>query len=138
MASIDAPPGLKELEERVLRAKQLSLQGGWNAPPPPAEDAHNKGMLSLALRLGTEILAALIVGTFGGVMLDSWLGTKPGFLIVGLIVGIGGGVANIYRAVGGYGYAIGYRDAQEDSDHRQNATAVPPAGPNASEHKGEA
>ena len=109
MATIGAPPGLKELEDRVRQARQIAHPVNWNAPAGPSADEKNKGMLSLAFRLGTEILAALVIGTGGGVLVDDWLGSKPWFLIIGFFIGMGGGVINIYRAVGGLGYAPGYR-----------------------------
>ena len=128
MESDDVPPGLRELEERVRLAKQRTAQVSWDAPAGPSADEKNKGMLALAFRLGTEILAALIIGTGGGVLIDGWLGTKPWFLLVGFFIGMGGGVVNVYRAVGGLGYAPGYRERLK-AIHREEAGAPPPAGP---------
>ena len=135
MVSSDAPPGLKELEERVRQARQLAQPVSWAAPAGPSADEKNKGMLSLAFRLGTEILAAIIIGAGGGLLVDDWLGTKPWFLIVGFFLGMGGGVVNIYRAVGGHGYAPGYRDARQQTNDQQE-TMPRPAGSEDPGHNG--
>ncbi len=133
MESDDVPPGLRELEERVRQAKQRTGQVSWEAPAGPSADEKNKGMLSLAFRLGTEILAALIIGAGGGVLIDDWLGTKPWFLVIGFFIGMGGGVVNVYRAVGGLGYAPGYPGRKpadhRPTKHREDSGAPPPAGP---------
>ena len=34
-----------------------------------------------AFRLGTELVAAVVVGTIIGFILDNWFGTKPWFII---------------------------------------------------------
>ena len=50
-----------------------------------------------AIRYATEMLAALLVGVFIGVTLDSWLATKPLFLIVFFFLGSAAGFLNIWR-----------------------------------------
>jgi ATP synthase protein I len=72
--------------------------------------------LGFAVRIGVDIVAALIVGVGMGLLLDHWLGTKPWMLIVFFILGAAAGMLNVFRAVSGYGYAAGYRrKAQSDS-----------------------
>ena len=47
------------------------------------EDKENnsKGLfMGSAFRLGTELVAAAVVGTIIGFILDSWFGTKPWFI----------------------------------------------------------
>ena len=42
-----------------------------------------KGLfLGSAFRLGTELVAATVVGTIIGFILDNWFGTKPWFIII--------------------------------------------------------
>ena len=38
--------------------------------------------------LGFEILAPILVGIYGGYLLDRWLDTRPWFIATGLLVGI--------------------------------------------------
>lgn len=108
MSNEDGPPGLKELEERVRQARQRSGSTGWKRPAEPSADEKNKGMLSLAFRIGTEMLAAIIFGVGAGILMDDWLGTKPWGLVIMFFLGAAAGVTNIYRSVGGLGYAPGY------------------------------
>ena len=54
--------------------------------------------LGQAVRIGTELLAALIVGGGLGWALDTYLlGTGPWGLVLGLILGAAAGVRNAYR-----------------------------------------
>lgn len=63
----------------------------------PSSDPFYAG-LGQALRLGTELLAALVVGGGIGWLIDSYvLPTEPWGLVVGLILGMAAGVRNSYR-----------------------------------------
>ncbi len=64
---------------------------------PQPQDEFRKG-LSLALRLGTEMVACVLVGTFLGFLLDRYLETKPWLTVVGLVIGAIAGFRNVYRA----------------------------------------
>ena len=58
----------------------------------------NNNILGLALRISTELVAAVFVATFIGYYLDKWLGTKPIFIIILFIVGIAAGIFNVVRS----------------------------------------
>ena len=68
---------------------------------------------SMAIRIGTELVAALIVGVGIGYFLDNWLDTKPWFLVVFFFLGAAAGVLNVYRAASGLGMAVGYAEDKE-------------------------
>ena len=53
-------------------------------PTPPAQDADGKMTTSMGvgLKVGVELLSALIVGLAIGWFLDRWLHTSPAMLIV--------------------------------------------------------
>ncbi|MEX2615164.1 MAG: AtpZ/AtpI family protein [Alphaproteobacteria bacterium] len=70
--------------------------------------------LGFALRIGTDLVAALVVGVGIGVLLDYWLETKPWFLIVFFLLGAAAGFLNIFRLVSGYGLAAGYKKTNDD------------------------
>lgn len=55
--------------------------------------------LSRGLRLGSEFIAAILVGAGIGFLLDQWLGTSPWILLVMLMVGFSAGVLNVTRSV---------------------------------------
>ena len=55
--------------------------------------------LGQAMRVGTDLLAALIVGGFLGWLVDSYvLDSTPWGVIVGLVLGLITGIRNAYRA----------------------------------------
>ncbi|MBO1324734.1 AtpZ/AtpI family protein [Acetobacter sp. TBRC 12305] len=64
----------------------------------PEADA-DKPLATLALRAGTEMLSALIVGVAIGWGLDHWLHTRAVFLILFALLGGGAGVLNVWRLV---------------------------------------
>ena len=46
-------------------------------------DSEKKGsFMGSAFKLGTELIAAVAVGTIIGFILDSWFGTKPWLIII--------------------------------------------------------
>ena len=51
-----------------------------------------------AFKLGTELVAAVGVGTIIGFILDSWFGTKPWFIIIFFFLGSAAGILNVIRA----------------------------------------
>ena len=63
--------------------------------------------LGNAFKLGTELIAAVIVGTIIGFILDNWFGTKPLLIIVFFLFGSAAGILNIFRAA---------RKMQKDED----------------------
>ena len=54
--------------------------------------------LGNAFKLGTELVAAVVVGTIIGFILDNWFGTKPVLLIVFFLFGAAAGIMNVFRA----------------------------------------
>ena len=65
---------------------------------PPSQDPFYAG-LGQAVRIGTELLAALIVGGGLGWVADTYLlGTNPWGMVAGLIFGTAAGVRNAYRS----------------------------------------
>ena len=51
-----------------------------------------------AFKLGTELVAAVVVGTIIGFILDSWFDTKPILIIVFFLFGSAAGIVNVFRA----------------------------------------
>jgi ATP synthase protein I len=63
-----------------------------------SEDANKKGMfMGSAFRLGTELVAAVVVGTIIGFILDNWFDTKPWFIIIFFFIGVIAGMLNVIR-----------------------------------------
>lgn len=85
------PPSLDEFSRRLDAAR------GGSAP---AENSNrSRGVeLGRAFRVGSELLAGLIVGVLLGLGLDTLFDTKPWLLLVGILFGFAAGVMNVSRA----------------------------------------
>ena len=53
--------------------------------------------LGMALKLSTEMVAAVLVGTIIGYILDSWFDSKPWLIIIFFFVGVAAGITNVVR-----------------------------------------
>jgi Uncharacterized protein conserved in bacteria len=51
-----------------------------------------------AFKLSTELVAAVIVGTIIGFILDDWFGTKPWLILIFFFVGVIAGILNVIRS----------------------------------------
>ena len=51
-----------------------------------------------AFKLGTELVAAVGVGTIIGFILDSWFDTKPWLMIIFFFFGAAAGIMNVIKA----------------------------------------
>ncbi|MDH5410174.1 MAG: AtpZ/AtpI family protein [Alphaproteobacteria bacterium] len=84
--------------------------------------------LGWAVRVGVEMVSALIVGVGVGIGLDWWLDTKPWFLVVFFLLGSGAAMLNVWRAAMGYGLAVGYPKQGDGEDEQEKATQGKVAG----------
>ena len=61
-------------------------------------DGEKRGsFMGNAFKLGTELVAAVTVGTIIGFILDSWFDTKPWLLVIFFFLGAAAGMLNIIR-----------------------------------------
>ena len=61
-------------------------------------DSEKKGsFIGSAFKLGTELVAAVVVGTIIGFILDSWFDTKPWLIIIFFFLGTAAGILNVIR-----------------------------------------
>ena len=62
-------------------------------------ESEKKGsFMGSAFKLGTELVAAVAVGTIIGFILDSWFGTKPWLIVIFFFLGAAAGMLNVIRA----------------------------------------
>ena len=54
--------------------------------------------LGTALKMSTELVAAVVVGTIIGFILDNWFGTKPWLILIFFFVGVVAGILNVVRS----------------------------------------
>ncbi len=61
-------------------------------------DSEKRGtFMGGAFKLGTELVAAVAVGTIIGFILDSWFDTKPWLIIIFFFLGAAAGMLNVIR-----------------------------------------
>lgn len=106
MGENDPRASLKELGDRLDKAR-----GGMKHAAPRGGNGIGKtqNALGQGLRIGVELVVAVVVSVGIGWALDNWFGTKPLFMAVFFFLGIGAGMWNVYRAVKGMGSAMGVR-----------------------------
>lgn len=63
----------------------------------PEEQTSAGSGLGMALRIATELVAAVVVGAGMGWYLDKWLGTKPWLFVLFLFFGVAAGFLNVIR-----------------------------------------
>ena len=62
------------------------------------EEAKRGTLMGSAFKLGTELIAAVAVGTIIGFILDTLFDTKPWLIIIFFFLGAAAGMLNVIRA----------------------------------------
>lgn len=81
---------IKEIKEKVkklkdeLKSKELKKEGSSS--------------MGIALKMGTEFVAAVFVASFIGFHVDKWLQTTPIFIIIFFMIGSVAGILNVVRS----------------------------------------
>jgi len=61
-------------------------------------DSEKRGLfMGNAFKLGTELVAAVTVGTIIGFIFDTWFDTKPWLMIIFFFLGAAAGLLNVFR-----------------------------------------
>jgi ATP synthase protein I len=86
----------RDLALRIAQARRERERGDNRA----SQD-HSKQMSGLArgMRIGTEFVAAIMVGTGIGYLIDLGLGSSPWGMLILLMVGFAAGILNVIRVV---------------------------------------
>ena len=87
------PSSPKRFEERLRAARESQRPRTRSGPGAAPSSA-----LGVGLRLGIELVSAVVVGVGIGWLLDRWLGTQPWLLILFFMLGAGAGMLNVVRA----------------------------------------
>jgi ATP synthase protein I len=83
---------LKEISTRLeIAKKKIKIDGKKN-------EAVNAASLGKALKISTELVAAVVVGTTIGFLLDNWFGTKPILTICFFFMGVAAGILNVIKS----------------------------------------
>ena len=83
---------LKEISARLKIAKK-NIKG-----VEQKEVGSNAASLGKALKISTELVAAVVVGSTIGFLLDSWFDTKPLLIICFFIMGVAAGILNVFKS----------------------------------------
>ena len=54
--------------------------------------------LGVAFKMSTELVAAVVVGTIIGFILDNWFGTKPWLILIFFLAGVIAGIMNVIKS----------------------------------------
>ena len=63
-----------------------------------SENDKRSSFMGSAFKIGTDLVAAVGVGTIIGFILDSWFDTKPWLIIIFFFIGSAAGMLNVIRA----------------------------------------
>lgn len=85
------PDDLDRLDAKLKSARDRIGETGTQ------ELASEGTSLGYGFRLSVELLAGLLVGLGMGYVIDGWLGSRPWFMLVFMILGLGAGILNVMR-----------------------------------------
>lgn len=92
----NANEATRDLASRIASAKRdRDLEDNRSA----REDTGQMSGMARGMRIGTEFIAAILVGTGIGYLIDLGLGTSPWGLLIMFLVGFAAGILNVTRAV---------------------------------------
>jgi ATP synthase protein I len=83
---------IKEISTRLKIAKKKIKKN------EPNINGSNAASLGKALKISTEFVASVIVGSTIGFLLDIWFGTKPLLIICFFFMGVAAGILNVFKA----------------------------------------
>ena len=74
-----------------IAKKKISKRSGFS------KDA-SSSKLGIAFKMSTEMVAAVVVGTIIGFILDNWFGTKPWLILIFFFIGVAAGILNVVKS----------------------------------------
>ena len=81
--------GKEQLKDRLKNArKKLKVE----------KENPQTSNIGQAFKLSTELVAAVLVGTIIGFILDNWFDTKPWLIIIFFFVGVVAGITNVIKS----------------------------------------
>ena len=83
---------LKELSARLEIAKKKIKK------KQTKNNSSNAASLGKALKISTELVAAVVVGTTLGFILDNWFDTRPWLTICFFFMGVAAGILNVIKS----------------------------------------
>jgi ATP synthase protein I len=87
-------------EQRLAAAREAAGGGGAKKASAHKSAGAAQSAMELAMRLGVELVAAMVIAVAIGWGLDRLFHTKPWLMILMVPVGMAAGLRNLVRAVG--------------------------------------
>jgi ATP synthase protein I len=81
----------------ALKTENKTIADAGMVGASTAANTQLSSAVGTGLKVGTELVAGVLVGGFLGWWIDHWFGTSPAFLLIMLFMGMVGGFWNIYR-----------------------------------------
>ena len=75
-----------EIAKKNIKKKQKEKNGS------------NAASMGKALKISTELVASVLVGSIFGFILDNWFGTKPWLILIFFFVGVIAGIMNVIKS----------------------------------------
>ena len=63
-----------------------------------SKSEESSSSMGTAFKMSTELVAAVVVGTIIGFILDNWFGTKPWLILIFFFVGVIAGITNVVKS----------------------------------------
>jgi len=117
----DKPDSLRDLDNRLRRLREREGSDGAK----PNRGGSSSAGLGMAMRIGVELVASLLVGVGIGWGLDYLLGTSPWLLLLFFLLGSAAGMMNIYRVMMGMSQTVGYSGQQARKDDESPPDQTP-------------
>ena len=111
--------GNKKLDRLVLLEDKLNQAREEVEGKPKKKIAPEQNIghgLGFAMKIGVELVSAVIVGTGIGLILDNWLATTPWLMLTFFLLGSVAGIMNVYRSVNGFGNTVGFHPVSNLKD----------------------
>ena len=86
---------MRDLKEISTRLKIAKKSVGKNVKK---NNGSNAASLGKALKISTELVAAVFVGSTIGFLLDGWFDIKPILTITFFFMGVAAGMLNVFRS----------------------------------------
>jgi len=81
-----------ELSTRLKIAKKKANKNSFT------NNKKSSSALGTALKLSTEMVAAVLVGSIIGFILDNWFDTRPWLTISFFFMGVAAGILNVFKS----------------------------------------
>ena len=120
MSDHQPPPDIEDFNAR-LKAAQNERTEKEVAAVDRRQASKGAG---IGMRIGIELLAAVLVGGAIGLFIDRWLNTSPIFLLAFVVLGFAAGVMDVLRILKGLDTSVGLGRAVREKNAKD--TKAPP------------